>query len=71
MRTAPPSAKRWFASAVDLRLGSDGLAAIVRTRLAADPSSGHLLVFTNRNADRVKGKRPANRVAIGRVETRR
>jgi transposase len=52
--TVPPSVKLWFAPAVDLRLGFDGLAALVRTQLNADPLSGHLFVFTNRNADRVK-----------------
>ena len=37
-----------FAAAVDLRLGIDGLANLVRTQLAADTLSGHLFVFTNR-----------------------
>lgn len=54
MLTVPPSLKLWFAPAVDLRLGFDGLAALVRTQLHADPLSGHLFVFTNRNANRVK-----------------
>ena len=44
--TIPPSTKLWFASAVDLRLGFDGLSALVRARLNADPLSGHLFVFT-------------------------
>jgi transposase len=52
--TVPPSVKLWFAAAVDLRLGFDGLAALVRTQLNADPLSGHLFVFINRTADRVK-----------------
>ena len=51
--TVSPSAKLWFAPAVDLRLGLDGLANLVRTQDSADPLSGHLFVFTNRNADRV------------------
>ena len=54
MLTVPPSTKLWFAPAVDLRLGFDGLANLVRTQLNADPLSGHLFVFTNRCADRVK-----------------
>jgi transposase len=52
--TIPPSVKLWFAPAVDLRLGFDGLAARVRTQLHADPLSGHLFVFTNRAGNRVK-----------------
>ncbi|QJW98351.1 Mobile element protein [Frigoriglobus tundricola] len=39
--TVPPTTKLWFASAVDLRLGFDGLANLVRTQLSADPLSGH------------------------------
>ena len=54
MLTVPPSTKLWFAPAVDLRLGFDGLANLVRSQLNADPLSGHLFVFTNRSADRVK-----------------
>ncbi len=54
MLTVPPTTKLWFASAVDLRLGFDGLANLVRTQLSADPLSGHLFVFTNRSANRVK-----------------
>jgi transposase len=52
--TVPPATKLWFAPAVDLRLGFDGLANLVRRQLNADPLSGHLFVFTNRSADRVK-----------------
>ena len=54
MRTVPPTTKLWFAGAVDLRLGFDGLANRVRSVLDADPTGGHLFVFTNRTADRVK-----------------
>jgi transposase len=39
---------------VDLRRSFDGLAAIVRDALGADPLSGHLFVFRNKAADRVK-----------------
>jgi len=52
--TVPSSTKLWFAPAVDLRLGFDGLSSLVRTQLHADPLSGHLFVFTNRSANRVK-----------------
>ena len=54
MLTIPPTTKLWFAAAVDLRLGFDGLSQLVRTQLSADPMSGHLFVFTNRSANRVK-----------------
>jgi transposase len=50
----PPTTKLWYGSAVDLRLGFDGLANLVRTQLSADPLSVHLFVFTDRSANRVK-----------------
>lgn len=37
-----------------MRLGFDGLFALVRSRLNADPLSGHLFIFHNRTADRLK-----------------
>jgi transposase len=40
--------------ATDLRRSIDGLAALVRTRFALDPQSGHLFLFRNRRGDRVK-----------------
>ena len=49
MLTIPPSTKLWFAAAVDLRLGFDGLANLVRSQLDADPLSGHLFVFVRRD----------------------
>jgi transposase len=53
--TIPPSVKLWYApDPVDFRLGFDGLFALVRSRLAADPLSGHLFIFRNKPADRVK-----------------
>jgi transposase len=52
--TIPPTTKLWFASAIDLRLGFDGLANLVRTQLKADPTSGHLFIFTNKAANRLK-----------------
>lgn len=55
MLTIPPSVKLWYApDPVDFRLGFDGLFALVRSRLAGDPLSGHLFIFRNRSADRVK-----------------
>jgi transposase len=37
-----------------MRLGFDGLFNLVRSRLQADPLSGHLFIFHNRSADRLK-----------------
>lgn len=55
MLTIPPAVKLWYCpSPVDMRLGFDGLFALVRTRLQADPLSGHLFIFRNRTADRLK-----------------
>ena len=39
---------------VDFRKGADGLAALVRESLAADPFSGAVYVFRAKRADRVK-----------------
>ena len=39
---------------VDLRLGFDGLAGLVRSRLQFDPLGGHLFVFHNKAANRLK-----------------
>jgi len=50
-----PAVKLWYCpDAVDMRLGFDGLFALVRNRLQADPLSGHLFIFRNRAADRLK-----------------
>jgi transposase len=38
----------------DMRRSLDGLAALTRQGLGADPLSGHLYVFRNRIGDRVK-----------------
>jgi transposase len=55
MLTLSPSVKLWYApEPVDFRLGFDGLFTLVKSRLAADPMSGHLFIFRNRTADRVK-----------------
>jgi transposase len=51
----PAAVKLWFcAEPVDMRLGFDGLFQLVRARLQADPLSGHLFIFRNRSADRLK-----------------
>src|SRR5207245_5660552 len=51
----PPAVKLWYCpDPVDRRLGFDGLFALVRNRLQADPLSGHLFIFRNRSADRPK-----------------
>lgn len=55
MLTIPPAVKLWYApQPVDFRLGFDGLFSLVRSRLAADRLSGHLFIFRNKTADRVK-----------------
>ncbi len=55
MLNFPPAVKLWYCpQPVDMRLGFDGLYALVRTRLKADPLSGHLFIFRNRTADRIK-----------------
>lgn len=54
MLSIPPTVKLWYGGAVDLRLGFDGLSRQVQTVLHADPLSGHLFIFTNRLANRLK-----------------
>jgi transposase len=55
MISLSPAVKLWYcADAVDMRLGFDGLFNLVRGRLQADPLSGHLFIFRNRAADRLK-----------------
>jgi transposase len=55
MLTLPPSVRIWCSTApTDLRRGFDGLSGLVRSELHADPLSGHLFVFFNRKADRLK-----------------
>jgi len=45
----------WLATQpVDMRKSFDGLAEVVRAFLGHDPLSGHLFVFRNRSAQRVK-----------------
>jgi transposase len=53
--TIPAAVKLWYCpEATDMRLGFDGLFARVRSHLNADPLSGHLFIFRNRSADRLK-----------------
>ena len=55
MLNLSPAVKLWCCAApVDGRLGFDGLFALVRNRLQADPLSGHLFIFRNKHADRLK-----------------
>jgi transposase len=55
MLSLSPAVKLWYCpDAVDMRLGFDGLFALVRNRLKADPLSGHLFLFRNRIGDRLK-----------------
>ncbi len=51
-----PSDVKIFVSGqpADLRRSFDGLAAMTRDLIKQDPLSGHLFVFANRDADRVK-----------------
>jgi transposase len=55
MLSLPPSVKLWYCpDPVDMRLGFDGLYNLVVNRLKADPLCGHLFIFRNRTADRLK-----------------
>jgi transposase len=46
----PPAVKLWYCpQPVDMRLGFDGLFNLVRSRLDADPLSGHLFIFVRRD----------------------
>ena len=51
----PPAVRIYVATApTDMRKSFDGLSAAVAQVLAQDPFAGHLFVFFNRGADRVK-----------------
>ena len=55
MLSLSPAVKLWYCpQPVDMRLGFDGLYNLVVNRLNADPLSGHLFIFRNRTADRLK-----------------
>jgi len=53
---APPGGARVMVATapVDFRKGMDGLAALVKDQMRADPFSGVIWVFRSRRADRVK-----------------
>ena len=54
-RDGSAAAQVWIATApVDMRKSFDGLAEIVRAFLGQDPRSGHLFVFRNKSAQRLK-----------------
>jgi len=55
MLTLPSTVRIYLAAEpVDLRRGFDGLSAATREIVNADPLSGHLFVFLNRRANRMK-----------------
>lgn len=55
MLSLPSTVKIYVAAgAVDLRKGFDGLSAVAREVIRADPLSGHLFCFFNRRRDRAK-----------------
>jgi len=55
MLTLPPAVRVFVhLGPTDMRRSFDGLAAMVREIIQADPLSGHLFVFFNRRRDRVK-----------------
>jgi transposase len=55
MLSLPPTVRIWLcAQPTDLRKSFDSLAAIVRDALGGDPLSGHIFVFRNKVADRIK-----------------
>ena len=55
MLSLPAAVKLWYCpDPVDMRLGFDGLFALVANRLHADPLGGLLFIFRNRTADRLK-----------------
>jgi transposase len=53
--TLPATVRIYLAAEpIDLRNGFDGLAAATRRIIREDPLSGHLFVYTNRRANRLK-----------------
>lgn len=55
MLTLSPNVRIYVAAEpTDLRKGFDGLSAATRRVISADPLSGHLFVFLNRRANRMK-----------------
>jgi transposase len=55
MLSLPPSVRIYIAvGPADMRKSFDGLSILVSEMLEKDPFSGHLFVFRNRRADRLK-----------------
>lgn len=54
IRSATPLRVMLASRPVDFRKGAEGLAALVRDSMAADPFDGAIYVFRARRADRVK-----------------
>ena len=51
----PSNTRVWIvAGHTDMRKGFDGLFGLVRDRLAADPLSGHVFLFSNARHNRLK-----------------
>ena len=53
--------------ATDMRLGSDGLYALVVGKLQQDSKGGHLVLFANSRKDRERGKFPSGERADRRI----
>ena len=54
IQTGPATRVFLAAGPTDMRKGFDGLADLVRHRLAADPLNGHLYIFCNKRRNRIK-----------------
>jgi len=55
MLSLPPSVRIFvYTRPADMRKAFTGLSALVREHMQLDPLSGHLFIFTNRRADRLK-----------------
>lgn len=55
MLSIDPGCRIWLCTQpTDMRRSFDGLSALVRNHLAADPSSGDWFVFINRRATQIK-----------------
>ena len=55
MLSLAPGCRIWLCTQpTDMRRSFDGLSAVVRNHLAADPSSGEWFVFINRRATQIK-----------------